>query len=99
MKSYLVKYTVDFESHNHTEYGEMRVHSNYTINLSDGTEKKVSSCEDAEKFVHDIYEHNPEDELVGIPDFIWEDDNGIGDTCFDVLSAEVYKEEEIEPTA
>ena len=38
MKSYLVKYTVDFEK-SFTEYGEMRVHSNYTINLSDGTQK------------------------------------------------------------
>jgi len=60
--------------------------------------KLVSNEEDAEQYVEEYYDGNGEDKLVDIPQWIWDDENGVGDTCFDIdeVILDVDEEEENE---
>ena len=82
---YEVDFTINFETHDHIEKGTVYVYDYDIAYYEDGTERKVTTEEDAEVCAYNYYEHNPEDRMVSIPSWIWESENGVGDTCFDVV--------------
>ena len=82
---YEVDFTIDFESHDHIEKGTLKIFDYDMAYYEDGSERKVTSKEDAEQCALNYYEDNSEDELVMIPGWILDSEAGIGDTSFDVV--------------
>ena len=79
-KSWTVKFHIIFGIHDHTESGSMDVSTSDYMNSG----KLVSNEEDAEQYVEEYYDGNGEDKLVEIPQWIWDDEYGVGDTSFDI---------------
>ena len=79
-KSWTVKFHIIFGTHDHTESGSMGVDTSDVLNSG----KPVNNEEDAQQYVEDYYDGNGEDKLVDIPQWIWDNENGVGDTCFDI---------------
>ena len=94
IKSWTVKFHIVFETHDHTESGSMGVDTSDVLNSG----KPVNNEEDAQQYVEDYYEGNGEDKLVDIPQWIWDDENGVGDASFDIdeVILDVDEEEENE---
>ena len=82
---YEVDFTINFETHDHIEKGTVYVYDYDVARYEDGTETIVTTKEDAEVCACNYYEHNPEDRMVSIPSWILDSEEGVGDTCFDVV--------------
>ena len=91
-KSWTVKFNIIFGTHDHTESGSMNVDTSQVMNSGE----LVNSEEDAQQYVEEYYEGNGEDKLVDIPQWIWGDENGVGDTSFDIDEVILDTDEEDE---
>ena len=87
--SYLVKYTVYFVQQDMKVSDELEVNNgDIFYDFEENKELKVKDEESAKKYIKSIYSEN-EDNLVIIPQSIWDSEDGLTDTELTIDSIEI----------
>ena len=87
--SYLVKYTVYFVQQDMKVSDELEVKNGDTFyDFEENKELQVKDEESAKKYIKSIYSEN-EDNLVIIPQSIWDSEDGLTDTELTIESIEI----------
>ena len=87
--SYLIKYTVYFVQQDMKVYDELEVNNgDIFYDFEENKELKVKDEESAKKYIKSIYSEN-EDNLVIIPQSIWDSEDGLTDTELTIDSIEI----------
>ncbi len=86
---YLVKYTVYFVQQDTSVNDEIEVEENTVFfDIEEQKEIKVNSEENAKKYVHSLYSDN-EDNVVIIPQSIWDSEDGLTDSELTIFSVDI----------
>ncbi len=86
--TYLIKYTVRFVQQNSEVSDEMEV-ENGTFFIDDEDRNiKVNSEEDAKGYIRSLY-HDNEDNVVIIPQSVWDSNDGLVDTELIIDSVDI----------
>ena len=87
--SYLVKYTVYFVQQDMKVSDELEVNNgDIFYDFEENKELKVKDKESAKKYIKSIYSEN-EDNLVIIPQSVWDSEEGLTDTELTIDSIEI----------
>ena len=87
--SYLVKYTVYFVQQDMKVSDELKVNNgDIFYDFEENKELKVKDEESAKKYIKSIYSEN-EDNLVIIPQSVWDSEDGLTDTELTIDSIEI----------
>ena len=87
--SYLVKYTVYFVQQDMKVSDELEVNNgDIFYDFEENKELKIKDEESAKKYIKSIYSEN-EDNLVIIPQSIWDSEDGLTDTELTIDSIEI----------
>ena len=87
--SYLLKYTVYFVQQDMKVSDELEVNNgDIFYDFEENKELKVKDEESAKKYIKSIYSEN-EDNLVIIPQSIWDSEDGLTDTELTIDSIEI----------
>ena len=86
---YLVKYKVYFVQQDTSVNDEIEVEENTVFfDVEEKKEIKVNSEENAKKYVNTLYSDN-EDNVVIIPQSIWDSEDGLTDSELTILSVDI----------
>ena len=87
--SYLVKYTVYFVQQDMKVSDELEVNNgDIFYDFEENKELKIKDEESAKKYIKSIYSEN-EDNLVIIPQSVWDSEDGLTDTELTIDSIEI----------
>ena len=87
--SYLVKYTVYFVQQDMKVSDELEVNNgDIFYDFEENKELKIKDEESAKKYIKSIYSEN-EDNLVIIPQSVWDSEEGLTDTELTIDSIEI----------
>ena len=87
--SYLVKYTVYFVQQDMKVSDELEVNNgDIFYDFEENKELNIKDEESAKKYIKSIYSEN-EDNLVIIPQSVWDSDDGLTDTELTIDSIEI----------